>query len=177
MSENNAPNRALMTEDMIPLRDYLLRIMDERDRAYQQRFDATQIANQQRFDAAQMAIKDALAAQEKAVMTAMVAAEKAVTKAENAAEKRFEAVNEFRKTLSDQTSTFITRIEFAASLRGMADKIEASIASMATRIDDLKAFRDQSTGKGTGTAMMWGIALGLVSIGVLIINVFTFFKH
>jgi histone deacetylase complex regulatory component SIN3 len=75
--------------------------------------------NTQRFDAQQEAVAVAMLAQEKAVLAAMAAAEKAVTKAEIASEKRFESVNEFRKALSDQTATFITRIEFSL----MSDKL------------------------------------------------------
>ena len=70
----------------------VMKIMDERDLRYQQRFDAQTLA-----------IKDAL-----------LAAEKAVTKAEVATERRFEGVNEFRQTLSDQAAKFITRTEFNA---------------------------------------------------------------
>jgi hypothetical protein len=59
------------------------------------------------------------AQQEKAVEAALAAAEKAVSKAEDAAEKRFESVNEFRQTLSDQTATFLTRKEALAALTAM----------------------------------------------------------
>jgi hypothetical protein len=46
--------------------------------------------------------------------SALSAADKATLKAENAVEKRFESVNEFRATLSDQTRSFLTRSEFNA---------------------------------------------------------------
>lgn len=42
------------------------------------------------------------------------AMETAILKAETAVEKRFESVNEFRQTLSDQTNSFVSRVEFNA---------------------------------------------------------------
>jgi hypothetical protein len=83
--------------------------------------DEVEKRNAQRFDAQQEAVGVAMVGQEKAVLAAMAAAEKAVTKAEIASEKRFESVNEFRKTLSDQTANFITRTEYAALTKGRAD--------------------------------------------------------
>ncbi len=78
-------------------------IISERDRAYNQRFEA----------------------QEKAVTNALAAAEKAVTKAELAAEKRFDAVNEFRGQLKDQASNFVTRNEIDIRFRSLEEKIVA----------------------------------------------------
>src|SRR6185369_17586625 len=39
----------------------------------------------------------------------ITAAERAIIKGENATSARFESVNEFRRALSDQSSTFLTR--------------------------------------------------------------------
>ena len=50
---------------------------------------------------------------------ALTNADKATTKAEAAIEKRFDSVNEFRLTLSDQTQTFLTRAEFDAKWESM----------------------------------------------------------
>jgi len=52
-------------------------------------------------------------------------AEAAVNKAEVATEKRFEGVNEFRKTLSDQTATFMSRLETEQRVNALAEKIVA----------------------------------------------------
>ena len=60
---------------------------------------------------------------EKAVAAALASAEKAVDKAEGASEKRFDSVNEFRKTLSDQTGSFITRDKYDG-LEGRVNRIE-----------------------------------------------------
>lgn len=72
------------------------------------------VRDQQRFDAQTTATQAALAAVKEATQAALTAAKEAVVKAENASEKRFEGVNEFRQTLSDQASTFISRSEFNA---------------------------------------------------------------
>ena len=62
--------------------------------------------------------------QSKAIDAALAAAEKAVTKAEIATEKRFDSVNEFRKTLSDQASGFLQRGEFSALHKSLVDKLD-----------------------------------------------------
>ncbi len=60
---------------------------------------------------------------DKQIALALSAAEKAVTKAEAATEKRFDSVNEFRQTLSDQNKTFAST-ERVDSLTQRLDKIE-----------------------------------------------------
>jgi len=62
---------------------------------------------------------------------ALAAADRAVAKAEASTEKRFESVNEFRKTLSDQASTFMLRGEADAKIQALTDKLGA----IETRID------------------------------------------
>jgi hypothetical protein len=73
-----------MAQDDVPLREY---------------FEALRESDQRAIGAALDAAKEAVAA-------ALAAAEKAVLKAERAAELRFDAVNEFRATLTDQAATF-----------------------------------------------------------------------
>ena len=68
---------------------------------------------------------------DKAIQAALVSAEKAVTKAENASEKRFEGVNEFRKTLSDQASTFIPRGEYDTAYDALTGRVAANAERVA----------------------------------------------
>jgi hypothetical protein len=82
----------------------------------QERYETQTKAIEAAFVASQTAMQTALTSAEKAVQTASTAAEKAVTKQEIATEKRFESVNEFRQTLTDQAGTFMTRGEAQASL-------------------------------------------------------------
>ena len=123
--------------------------------------------NGQRFDAQQEAVSTAMTAAEKAVSAAMAAAEKAVTKAEVAAEKRFEAVNEFRQTLSDQQGTFLTRTEYSVQHASLGEKIDAMVQRTAASEKAIGEIRE----RGAGRIDIWGILLGgvatLVSVGTL----------
>lgn len=85
------------------LREHLVALIGELDRRNIQQFEA----------------------QEKAVEAALAAAKEAVLKAESASERRFEAVNEFRAVLTDQSGTFVTRTEVDQRLGAVAEKLEA----------------------------------------------------
>ncbi len=58
------------------------------------------------------------------VGTALIASDKAVSKAEVASERRFDGVNEFRQTLSDQAATFLTRNEYNSEHKNLIQKYE-----------------------------------------------------
>ena len=95
--------------------------------------------NEQRFTAS-----------EKAINAALAAADRAVMKAETAAEKRFESVNEFRGTLSDQQRSLMPRSEADVEFRAMRQII-----------DDLKTRMDKNEGKSKGFETSWLIFIGL----------------
>jgi len=78
----------------------------------------------QRFADSETAVSAALVSQEKAVAAALAAAKEAVAKAETASEKRFDAVNEFRQTLTDQTNTFLPRPEYNAQHKALEEKVD-----------------------------------------------------
>jgi hypothetical protein len=86
--------------------------------------------------------------------TALIAAEKAVAKAETANEKRFESVNEFRKTLSDQTASFPSRVELQA---------------LADRVSDLATRMDKTEGKSSGLNAGWAYLIAAAGIVVAVI--------
>jgi len=69
---------------------------------------------------------------------ALAAADRAVAKAEAANEKRFEGVNEFRKTLSDQAATFPTRSEVEARMVELGEKI----GDLQIRVEKSEASRE-----------------------------------
>jgi len=73
--------------------------------------------------------KELRAADVAAVAAALAAAEKAVSKAEDAATRRFESVNEFRQTLTDQTSTFVPKSEVNIMVEALHEKIERAVTS------------------------------------------------
>lgn len=111
----------LRRQEPITLKEHLETLLAEKDKRDEQRF----------------------AAQGEAVTAALLAQEKAVVKAETANEKRFESVNEFRKTLSDQTSSFPSRVELQA--------LAARVTDLATRMDKTEG---RSTGLSEGTKLL-----------------------
>jgi hypothetical protein len=58
------------------------------------------------------------------VAAALNSAERAISKAEQATEKRFESVNEFRETLSDQNRDFVRNAEFGTMHKALVDKVD-----------------------------------------------------
>jgi hypothetical protein len=124
---------------------HLTDVGDERDRRYEQRFVAQALATD----------------------AALAAAERAVLKAEAAAEKRFEGVNEFRATLSDQQRTLIPRAEVEVMLRGINDKISALEKTQ----DADRAQRDADRAERMGVKGGWGYAVGLAGVLIAILGV------
>lgn len=104
----------------------------------------------------------AIAAVKEAVTTALATAERANTKAENANDKRFEGVNEFRNSLSDQSRLLMPRLEVEALFRGLKEdigKLEKSQQSTAGR----------SSGVRDSWAVLAAIAALLISIGSVVV--------
>lgn len=58
-----------------------------------------------------------------AVANALQASKEAVLKAEDAANKRFDSVNEFRQTLTDQAQSFMSKAEADARLKAVEEDI------------------------------------------------------
>jgi len=115
-----------------------------------------ELRDQQRFDAQGQALTAALLAADTAVKAALTAAEKAVVKAETATEKRFESVNEFRQTLSDQTASFPSRVELQA---------------LAERVSDLATRLDKAEGRGRGVSASVAMMMGLGGLVITVIGV------
>lgn len=107
------------------------------------------------------AVQAALAAAEKAVQAALLAADRAVAKAENAAERRFESVNEFRSTLSDQASQFVTRQEHQVALDALSEKV-----------DDLRNRERTQSGHASGVTDGWKLLVGAVALVATLITIF-----
>jgi flagellar biosynthesis chaperone FliJ len=109
----------------------LRHIMDERDQRYEERIQALR----------------------ESVNAALHAADRAIQKAESAAEKRFESVNEFRATLSDQQRTFIPRSEAEIMFR----TLEAKAGVNTRALEQLAAER-------AGIKGGWGYAAGAAGL-------------
>jgi hypothetical protein len=134
------PSLRELTAELDGLRDVIFEkigaarvVMDERDKRYEERFTAMNEKTQ----------------------SAIAASEKAVTKAEVSTEKRFDSVNEFRKTLADQATEFLTRREYSSTHQALVDKI-----------GDLRESRSEGIGRGA----TWGTVLVIAGIaaGVLV---------
>lgn len=87
------------------------------------------------------------------IALALAAADKAASKAETATEKRFESVDEFRQTLSDQTKSLVSKVEFDA-VRDIS----------AVRIADLASRLDKTEGKAVGLNAGWVYLIGGLSV-------------
>jgi CHASE3 domain sensor protein len=118
------------------LHEHLIQVLTERDHRYEQRF----------------------ADLEKSLTVALAASEKAILKAEGATERRFDAVNEFRATLSDQANQFVTRAENNAMALRTTE-----------RLDELTSRVTRSEGRGAGLNAGWVYLLaGIAAVGTII---------
>lgn len=124
-------------------------IQDEVDRRLE---DVERLGVQRIQDLKEMMILVQSAAKE-AVQAALKSAEKAVIVAQEASEKRLDAMNEFRKSLSDQTSTFIARPEHTAQYKALSDRVDNNavlLSALELRLTSrLDTFSGQQTGAGT----------------------------
>jgi len=93
-------------------------------------------------------------------VTLLASSDKAILKAEIATEKRFESVNEFRQALTDQTKTFITRVEFEA----MRDTSGSRAEAISSRLDKIE-------GKAVGLNAGWIYLLGGLSAVATVVAV------
>jgi hypothetical protein len=100
-------------------------------------------------------------AQQKAVEAALASADRAVVKAEAASDKRFDSVNEFRKTLSDETATFLTRLEYEHEHKALYDKVQ-----------ELTARVSASESRSLGLAQGWAYLVGIIGVGVALVSGF-----
>jgi hypothetical protein len=105
----------------------LTRIVEERDRLYDMRFKAAEVA-----------VSAALSAQEKAVAAAFLASEKAIVKAEDAQREYNVRSNEFRGQLDDQAKTLMPRSEASVLYRAVDDKMETIRANAERNLIGLK---------------------------------------
>jgi hypothetical protein len=147
------------------------------DEKFKLLMDEAEKRNGQRFDAQQEAVATAMVAQEKAVLAAMAAAEKAVAKAEIASEKRFESVNEFRKTLSDQTQTFLTRPEYASQHTSLIEKVDAVAGRVGISERLIGELRERGTTGSDAMGRSISIVAVLVSLGTLMYLISTHVSH
>jgi hypothetical protein len=134
----------------------------------------------QRYDDLKELMQAGQTSADKAVQAALAAAKEAVTVAQTASEKRLDGVNEFRKTLSDQTATFVPRPEHATELKALAERVTADAARVTAMELRLTSRLDLDQGQATGsdkqiadkrldtTVVLQIFALLVVAAGVII---------
>lgn len=149
-------------------REILERIIDERDRLYDMRFRAAEIA-----------VNAALAAQEKAVAAAFLASEKAIIKAEEAQKDYNTRSNEFRGQLDDQAKLLMSRTEALSNLVAINEKIEtlrnffeSRLEAQSKEIADLRESRSELEGNRTSQREMIAWALGIAGLAVAIVTMY-----
>jgi len=171
----------------VSLKEYLERLIDERDRRLVGVIDERNAHYDTRFKAAETAVAAALAAQEKATASNFAANEKAIVKAEDAQREYNIRSNEFRGQLDDQAKTLMPRNEADTRFTAMAEKIDTLQVSMDEKlialrndatanyeanrreIGSLRESRSEGTGKATqattsAATNQWvvGIVIGLI---------------
>lgn len=162
--------RKLSISEDIPLREFLERVVDERDKFYQSRFHAAEIA----------------------VSTALAAQEKAVAKAEDAQKEYNIRSNEFRGQLDDQAKLLMQRQEALGLFRVEGDKLETmrlffdskledqrlafekTIEALAKEIASLRETRSKTSGEKNSSKDFWGYLVAVAGIGLAL--VFHFIK-
>lgn len=174
------------------LYSHLELLAEERDKRYQQKFVDMDQRLQQRFDSQTKAIDAAITAQRAAIDAALTAADKATLKAEASDRDKFASVNEFRQTLSDQATTFITRNEADSLFTRNAEKIQDILNRLdafvdrdtvmtqynlvMTQVGKIAETQTLSTGKGAGLHAGWIYMLGLVAALGTLISIYLAFK-
>lgn len=142
------------------LRRDMERLIDERNERYEQRFLAQE-----------KAVAAALTAAKEAVASALAAAKEAVAKAETSADKRFEAVNEFRGQLADQSSTFLPRSEAGLALGAMGARIDDMTIKLNALIAQAAGWVGKSSGAGSLAASAGTVVSVLISIIAVVVAV------
>lgn len=114
VSEVSAPlGGGTPSQDTVSLKDYVLSLMGERDKA-----------NAAALEAQRNAITIALQAQEKALSAALAAANLATDKALVDADKWRENSNEWRASMNDRERKFLQRDEYLVAHKALEDKVD-----------------------------------------------------
>ncbi len=139
-----------MTEEwtLATLKEYLEMRLEEADRRAEQRYTLARGT----IEAAQASAKEA------------------VEKAESANERRFESVNEFRRTLSDQTASFITRDTYDVQHRAL----EITVDLLRERVDRAEG---RTLGERRTSSQAWAYILAVAGLALSAAIIFTSLHH
>ena len=153
------------SEPIASLLDSVTKLLSEMELRHQDQCESRTHALEVLIDSKLITLRTIIELHAEKSVTLLASSDRAISKAEVATEKRFESVNEFRQTLSDQTKSFISKVEFEA-LRDTAG----------TRIADLSSRLDKIEGKAVGLNAGWIYLLGgLSALGTLVTVVVAIF--
>lgn len=160
---------------------HIASVIDERDNRYQQRWEAQVNA-----------VDAALLAQRAAIDAALIAVDKATSKAEQASEKRFESVNEFRQTLTDQAATFMPRAESLSLFERNSERIQEIMKRLDSFVDrdtvlsqynqvmaqvnKISELQSVDAGRGAGLNSAWLYILGAIAALGTIVSLYLVLK-
>jgi predicted nucleotide-binding protein (sugar kinase/HSP70/actin superfamily) len=94
----------------------------------------------------------------------------AINKAEMATEKRFESVNEFRATLTDQQKTFLTSSEYKSAHQNLVDLVSTSGKNLSDNILSQKERIDKLDNIKQGGQNLWVLIIGIVAIATSMLS-------
>lgn len=151
---------ASLVAESAEIRRLFERVMNERDRRYEERFQAGQQAIASALAAAEKAVNHAVANQERAVAAAFESSEKAISKAETSIEKRADATYVQLAELQRILSALMPREESEARYRGLEEQVN----SIGSRVDKIEA---RAGGMGSLAGALMGAAGVIVAaIGI-----------
>jgi hypothetical protein len=143
------------------------RIIKDLDKQTGSRFKASNQISIARKEAINIAIKSV----ESTASAAQQASEEAVKKAEAASEKRFDSVNEFRKTLTDQATFFATKEEMENRFKTNADKI-AELVAWRGRIEGREMGKGEATtSRQVGREFIVTLIMALIAVAAVVVAV------
>lgn len=104
-------------------------------------------------------IEKLIAAQADLTNERFQAAQKAIEKSEAAYQARFESVNEFRQTLTDQTASFVTR-----------EAVDLKIEPIYRRLEKLENDFSRLEGRMVGYSAGFGVVVLIISVVIQLVN-------
>jgi hypothetical protein len=156
--QDRSRNQTRPSEPVESLLDSVVKLLSDMESRHQNHYEMRIHALEVLIEAKLAALRTIIDLHEAKSASLLTLSDRAISKAEIATEKRFESVNEFRQTLSDQTKSFITKAEFEA----LRDTAGNRIADMSSRLDKIE-------GKAVGLNAGWIYLLGgLSAVGAVV---------
>lgn len=135
-----------MTSDDVPLKDFLLAVINEREDKYEQRFQALAQASD----------------------TALKNATTAVLKAETATDRRLEGLNELRGALTDQQASLARRDEVHLLVSGLKAELSARMDGLEKTLASATAQIERNAGRSSGISATVALLIGLIPVALAV---------